>query len=328
MKGVGRRRFLAAAGLGLGLLFDSKSSRVNADDGNSGSLPKRTASGSARGEANAQAEVVLRRGYTECRFGQLHYIRAVPAKSTPTKPPLVLLHQNPSSSVEYQALLHAMGTDREVVAFDTPGNGMSDWPPEPLDMAGYAAAFADGIEAMSLAARKPVDVFGYHTGTFLGAELAIAQPQQVGRLVISGIPFRPLEERQKKLDEISAGPKLTEDGEEVLDMLQRLWNFVVTNRDPRVPLRRAAQLFVEKGKTLDLYWWPYDGVWTYEVKERFPMISQPVLVLQPHEKLLENARMAAQFIPDVRIVELPELERDVFDVGAPLIASKLREFLS
>jgi pimeloyl-ACP methyl ester carboxylesterase len=245
-----------------------------------------------------------------------------------SKPPLVLLHQNPSSSVEYDALLKAMGTDREVVAFDTPGNGMSDWPPEPLDLPGYAAAFADGMEGLSLGNREPVDVFGYHTGTLLGAELAIAEPDKVGRLVMSGIPYRTPEERQERLEKIAARPRVTDDGEDIFGQLRALWTFVVSNRHPDVPLQRAAEIFMEKAKPLDRYWWPYQGVWTYEVPERFPLISQPVLILQPREALLEYSVRAAQFISDVRIVEVPELERDVFDVGSPLIAGKLREFLT
>ena len=220
-----------------------------------------------------------------------------------------------------------MGTDREVVAFDTPGNGMSDWPPEPLDLASYAGAFADGIQALSLGVGGGVDVFGYHTGTFLGAELAIAQPDKVERLVLSGIPFRTPEERRERLEEIKARPRVTDDGEEIFGQLRRLWAFVVTSRDPHVPLQRAAELFIEKAKPLDRYWWPYQGVWTYDVKERFPLISQPVMILQPHEALSEYSVQAAKFISDVRIVEAPQLERDVFDVGSAVIASKLREFL-
>ena len=321
MTRIGRRKFLAAAGLGLGALLDGRWSRAFADD--------REAEANAPAlSPQADAQVIVRRGYTDCRFGQLHYIRAMPAAGPTDKPPLVLLHQNPSSSVEYEPLVHAMGADREVVAFDTPGNGMSDWPPEPQDMPGYAAAFADGIKNLSLGDQQPVDVFGYHTGTLLGAELAIAEPERVGRLVLSGIPYRTPEERQERLHEIETGPKLTEDGAEILDMQRRLWEFVVTRRDPRVPLERAAQIYMEKAKPMYRYWWPYIAVWTYEFKARFPLISQPVLILQPHEALLDYTMRAAEFIADVRIVELPELDRDVFDVGSALIASKLRDFLT
>jgi pimeloyl-ACP methyl ester carboxylesterase len=305
MTSVDRRGFLAAAGSGLLALGQIRDVLAAGDP-----LLAR-----------------VRRGYADCRFGQLHYVRAIPASAAGRKRPLVLLHQNPSSSVEYDALVRAMGTDREVVAFDTPGSGMSDWPPEPLDMASYAGAFADGIRSLALGGRGAVDVFGYHTGTLLAAELAIAGPNKVGRVVLSGIPFRTPEERRERLDEIEARPRITDDGEAILGQLRRLWTYVVTQRDPRVPLQRAADLFVEKAKPLDRYWWPYRSVWTYDVQARFPLISQPVMILQPREALSEYSAQAAKFISNVRIVEAPELQRDIFDVGSASIATKLREFL-
>ena len=305
-RGIDRRSLLSAAGLSL--LFGSRLA-------------------AALESAGDRQRVTTRRGYIDCRYGQLHYLRGAPTDGGTDKPALVLLHQNPSSSVEYELLLRAMAEDREVIAFDTPGNGMSDWPPEPLDMAGYARAFSDGIANLSLGIDQPVDVFGYHTGTLLGAELAIAEPERVGRLVLSGIPFRTPEERQERLDKLAKGPKLTEDGSEILATQRNLWDFVVTQRDPRVPLERAARVYMEKAKPLDRYWWPYGGVWGYEYQERFPLITQPVLVLQPHEALLEYSRQAAELIPDARFVELAELDRDVFDVGVTQFAAEMRRFL-
>ncbi len=287
------------------------------------------AAGGRAASVRAQTgRMTMRRGYTDCRFGQLHYIHGTPAGGASDKPTLVMLHQNPSSSVEYEPLIREMATDREVYAFDTPGNGMSDWPPEPQDMPGYAAAFADGMTNLGLGAERPVDVFGFHTGTLLAAELSIAEPQRVGRLVISGIPYRTEDERQERLEAIEARPRITEDGKDIMGQIQRLWTFVVSQRDQRVPLQRAATVFVEKAKPLDRYWWPYKSVWTYEFVDRFPLIKQPTLILQPHEGLLESSLRAADLLSDVRIVELPELDRDVFDVGSDQIAAAMREFLT
>ena len=282
----------------------------------------------AQSNGTKTGRMTMKRGYTDCRFGQLHYIHGTPAQGAANKPTLVMLHQNPSSSVEYEPLIREMATDRDVIAFDTPGNGMSDWPPEPQDMPGYAAAFADGITNLELADNGPVDLFGFHTGTLLAAELAIAEPERVGRLIISGIPYRTPEERQDRLDAIDARPRITEDGKDIMGQIERLWNFVVSQRDQRVPLERAARVFMEKAKPMDRYWWPYRSVWTYEFAERFPLISQPTLILQPHETLLEYSLRAAEFIRNVQIVELPDLERDVFDVGADQIASAMRDFLT
>jgi pimeloyl-ACP methyl ester carboxylesterase len=306
---LNRRQLLGAAGVGLLAGF-----RVSATFGAAAST----------GSASA---VTVRRGYTDCRYGQLHYLSGRPAGGISAKPALVLLHQNPSSSVEFEYLVAEMARDREVVAFDTPGSGMSDWPPSPMDMTGYAQAFSDGIHNLALAAERPVDVFGFHTGTLLAAELAIAEPQRVGRVVLSGIPYRTEDERRERIEQIDAGPKLTEDGGEILEMQAMQWKFIVEKRDPRVPLRRAARLYMEKAKPMDQYWWPYRGVWTYPFAERFPLVAQPVLILQPEEALLEYSRRAGELLPDSRFVLLEGVERDVFDVAVDEFALELRRFL-
>lgn len=305
---TGRRQFLAGGALALGLGASGAGARLLAHD-------------------PIARKPTVARGYTSCRYGQLHYLRGAPADGAAKHPPLILLHQTPSSSAEYAKLVEEMAKDREVIAFDTPGSGMSDWPPGPMEMSGYAVAFADGIEAMGLSAAGPVDVFGYHTGTLLAAELGIARPRNVGRLVMSGIPYRSVEERKERLAQIENGPKLTEDGDEILAHQRNLWDYVVKRRDNSIPLRRAAQLYMDKAKPMDRYWWSYRGVWTYEVEERFPLITQPLLVIQPHEMLLQSSRDAAALVSDARVVELPELSKDVFEVGIDQFARELRNFL-
>lgn len=302
-----RRKLVVLSSLGLGFLAVGREAKSN---------------------STGTGPMTMKRGYTDCRFGQLHYIHGTPTEGGSDKPVLVMLHQNPSSSVEYEPLIREMATDREVYAFDTPGNGMSDWPPEPQDMPGYAAAFADGMTNLGLGNDRPVDVFGFHTGTLLAAELSIAEPDRVGRLVISGIPYRSEEERQDRLDAIEARPRITEDGKAIMGQIERLWNFVVTQRDQRVPLQRAATVFMEKAKPMDRYWWPYRSVWSYDFVDRFPRITQPTLILQPHENLLESSLRAAELLQSVEIVEMPDLKRDVFDVGSDQIAEAMRAFLT
>lgn len=271
---------------------------------------------------------VMRRAYTDCRFGQLHYVRAAPPAPAGF-PTLVLLHQNPSSWLEYVYLVEALATDREVVVFDTPGNGMSDGPAGPMSMQDYAAAFADGLDALRLGRDRPVDVFGFHTGTFLAAELALHRPERVGRLVLSGVPHRSEAERQAQLAKLRATPTPTEDGGALFERLRWMWDFLVAQRDRRVPIERAADLFIERARPLHRFWWPYEGVWTYPVAERFPLIDKPTLFLQPHEALLEPTREAMRLTPNAQMVELPELSRDVFekDVGVPIFTREMRRFL-
>ena len=268
------------------------------------------------------------RGYTRCRFGQLHYHESRPQQLATAQPALLLLHQNPSAAMEYDSLQRELARDRHVIAFDTPGYGMSDPPPEPLSIAAYTAAFGDAIDALQLAATQPLDVFGFHTGALLAAELALQRPRSVRRLILSGIPLRTAAERAARLSEARATPLPTEDGAEVLARSAALWRFVVTARTPGVSLERAVQVYAEKNRTLHRGWWAYEGVWTYDIRGRLPKITQPTLVLQPHDFLLEQSRAACAMIPGAIFGELPDLDRDIFEIGVAPIANAIRKFLN
>lgn len=270
---------------------------------------------------------LVRHGYAACQLGQLHYLEGLPA-SPATAPPLVLFHQNPSTSEEYRFLLTMLARDRRVIAFDTPGYGMSDAPPAPLSMADYAAAMCDGIDGLGLAADGPVDLFGFHTGTLLAIEAGLRLGNRAGRLALAGIPFRPASERQARLDEIHAVAPPTDDGAAIFARLQWLWNFMVAERHPGVPIERAATMFAERAKPLHRYWWAYEGVWTYPIEARLQAIVQPTLVLLPDEMLRAHSLAAAALIPDVRTVDLPGLHRDIFEQhNCTIIADALRDFL-
>ena len=240
---------------------------------------------------------------------------------------LVMLHQNPSTSDEYRPLIEAMASDRRVIAFDTPGYGMSDPPPRPLSIMDYAAAFSDAVDALGLDGGAPVDVYGYHTGALLAAELGLQRPDVVGRLVLSGVPMRSSQECADRLAAARASPVATDDGAALLAQSAALWRYVVTQRHPDVPLERAVAVFAEKNKPLQRGWWAYEGVWSYPARERLPMIVQPTMVLQPHDGLVDQSREACGLVSRGIFRELPNLSRDIFDVGADELAGALRAFL-
>jgi pimeloyl-ACP methyl ester carboxylesterase len=238
------------------------------------------------------------RGYTTCRYGQLHFLEGAPPPGAERAPTVILLHQNPSSSMEYEPLLGAMCVDRRVIAFDTPGYGMSDRPAAPLSIAGYAAAFSDGLDALGV--KGALDVFGFHTGSLLAIELALLRPDRVAR-----VP--------------------TDDGAALLAQSAALWRYVVTQRSAGVPLERAVAVFAEKNRTLQHGWWAYEGVWSYDY-ERLRMLRQPTLVVQPDDDLLDATRRAAALIAGAELRLLQELPRDALEIGARAFASALRDF--
>lgn len=268
----------------------------------------------------------IRRGYTACRFGHMHYRTAGPDDETIAsgKPAIVLLHQNPSSSFEYEPLIAHLATTHRVYAFDTPGYGMSDAPAAPAGMAGYAAAFGDALDALGL---ETVDLYGFHTGTLLAAELAIAQPEQVRKAVMTGIPMYDAPTRANKLAEAEVFPAPDEEGQVILDLLQRLWTYVVTSRDSRVPLAKAVRNFADKAAVLDRFTWAYKGVWGWDFT-RLSLVPCPVLVLQPAEELRAVSLEAAQLLPNAVVRELPDLDRDIFDIAPEILAHEIRSFLN
>src|SRR3954470_19479354 len=76
------------------------------------------------------AEPRVRRGYFECRFGQLHVHNAIPpGGGFEEGTALLCLHPAGLSGRVFKGLLPQLGRDRSVYAPDLPGSGESDGPP-------------------------------------------------------------------------------------------------------------------------------------------------------------------------------------------------------
>jgi poly(3-hydroxyoctanoate) depolymerase len=70
---------------------------------------------------------------------------------------------------------------RELIAFDPPGAGLSQRPRLPLRMSGLARVVSELLDALAL---ERVDVLGYSFGGGLAQELARRRPQRVRRLIL------------------------------------------------------------------------------------------------------------------------------------------------
>jgi pimeloyl-ACP methyl ester carboxylesterase len=153
-------------------------------------------------------------------------------------------------------------------------------------MAGYAAAFADALAALEITG--PVDLYGFHTGTLLAIELALALPGQIRRMALTGIPMYPSEDRARKLAEAENFPAPDAEGTVILSLLEKLWTYVVGGRAAGVPLERAVRHFADKAYILDRFTWAYRGVWSWDFT-RLAKLDLPVLLLQPFETLRSRA---------------------------------------
>jgi len=129
------------------------------------------------------------RGYFQGPTGQVHYRRAGP----PGGMPLLLLHQSPLSSAQFEAVLPALqARGFDAVALDMPGFGMSDAAPEAATLADYATILP---AALGFLGWPSAHIVGHHTGAVVAAVFAAAAPGRVRRLVLNGFPLLTQAER-------------------------------------------------------------------------------------------------------------------------------------
>jgi pimeloyl-ACP methyl ester carboxylesterase len=140
----------------------------------------------------------LRRAYFECRYGQLHVHNAIPAGGGfDEQTTLICLHSSSSTGRSFLELSRQLGNSRSIYSPDTPGCGESDGPPQALDIAGYAAAIGDFLDSMRF---RQVDLLGVHSGAAVAAEIAIARPKVVRKVVMIGAPVLDETERRTHRD--------------------------------------------------------------------------------------------------------------------------------
>ncbi|MFZ9477878.1 MAG: alpha/beta fold hydrolase [Steroidobacteraceae bacterium] len=137
---------------------------------------------------------VIRRGYGEGRTGQVHYRRCRPHSSEQPARPLLLLHQSPLSSTQFERVMPALAAHGfDVVAPDMPGFGMSDAAPEGASLHDFAAVIPAALEVLGC---TRADIVGHHTGAVLAAVFAAEQPKAVNRLILNGFPLLGQAERE------------------------------------------------------------------------------------------------------------------------------------
>lgn len=264
----------------------------------------------------------LKKSYIDGRFGQIHLITAG-APDTAT-PPLYLLHATAYSGRTFGPLIQKLAATRLVFAPDTPGYGGSDRPSGPPAFKDYAAAFVDLIEKTMNPATGPVDVLGYHTGAFIALEAAALRPDLIRSLILIGIPFFEGLERDEWRKKLVEKSDLTE----AFRQFEARWNYFIRDRTAGLPLRRAFECFVDELRAYPDQWWAHEALFNYDTRPCLENASCPVLVLNPDTALSDASRSAAQIMPNCSLIELPELNGAIFDLGTDVLTAQIEKFLN
>lgn len=99
----------------------------------------------------------------------------------PAHPPLVFVHGLSGSWPNWLEQLPVFAVDHRVIALDLPGFGQSPMPAQPITISGYARTLDALLGQLGVNAAA---VVGNSMGGFVSAELAIAFPERVERLVL------------------------------------------------------------------------------------------------------------------------------------------------
>lgn len=118
----------------------------------------------------------MKKAYVDLPEGQIHY------RSEGQGQPLLLLHQAPLSSVEWDAVIPLLSPHYRVIAPDMMGHGESSDPPREYEMADFTRTTLAFMDALGLARAV---VCGNHSGAALATSIALAAPARVERLVVS-----------------------------------------------------------------------------------------------------------------------------------------------
>jgi pimeloyl-ACP methyl ester carboxylesterase len=236
-----------------------------------------------------QSRPRVRRGYFECRFGQLHVHTAMPpGGGFEEGAPLVCLHDFSGSGRLFTRFLALAGADRSVYAPDLPGFGESDAPGARPALADYAGAVGDFLDSLRL---RRVALLGVRAGAMLATELAITRPAQIERVVMVSVPLMTEAERQAARGQ---PPAAGEAG----------WRPPEWQR------------------------WAAEAALQYPLRERLTRLSQRLLVLSPRGDLWEATARVRDALPSARLIELQEPTAELFSSAPQRVAEAVREFLS
>jgi pimeloyl-ACP methyl ester carboxylesterase len=233
--------------------------------------------------------------------------------------PLVFVHGLSGSWPNWLEQLPVFASDHRVITLDLPGFGHSPMPREPISISGYARLLDRLLDQLEVDAAA---VVGNSMGGFIGAELAIAFPQRVERLVLvsaagisthhhhGSVHAMPTLRRLERIL-LTSGAWAASRSDAVANRA-RLRNATlgaVVSHPGRLPAALAAEQLRGAGKPGFLQ--GFEAVLNYEIRERLGEIACPTLIVWGARDRLISVRDA-----DVFVELIPNSRKVVFgDTG-------------
>jgi len=191
-----------------------------------------------------------------------------------------------------------------------------------LAVAGLAVTVLVVAGMILITPRGEVDVFGYQLGARITAELAIARPQQVRRVMLWGAPCYSPQERAGLL-QAATTPGTREDGGDVVEEWQRMLQRKGANSPPAALAEELGdRLRAGASGTRALA-----AAIEYPTLERLPLVKQPALVLRLRDESWDQSPRVRAALPAGSMLDIPDYGQGFLSAAPQRFASIAREFL-
>jgi len=254
-------------------------------------------------------------------------------------PPIVFVHGLSGSWTNWLEQLPVLAHEHRVLALDLPGFGHSPMPAGEITISAYARLL-DGL--MAQREMDAAAVVGNSMGGFIGAELAIAFPQRVERLVLvsaAGLSTYnepratratpALRRAERILAATTAWMASHSDAVMRRPRLRQAALNVVAAHPKQLPGPLAAEQVRGAGKPG--FMGALGAVLEYDVRQRLPEIACPTLIVWGEGDRLINVRDAdvfAELIPGSRLVIYEDTGHMAMLERPTAFNALLREFLA
>ena len=246
----------------------------------------------------------MNRGYVDTPEGQIHY------RTEGSGEPIVLLHQPPLSSEEYDFIIPVLAEKYQAIAMDMLGHGDSDDPPDyNYEIEDYARNVVHFLDALGI---NKASIVGHHSGATVAVEVAAAYPPRVDRLVLSGCPVRVNQKAQETGKE--PGPQLTdekrdqlrikEDGQLIMWKWNIYKNLVLPGTSPELIFKNFKIGLAKIDKVPDpddYYALERAALMQYKITPRLGLIKSPTLLMSGEKGFaVDELDYTKELIPSCR----------------------------
>jgi pimeloyl-ACP methyl ester carboxylesterase len=260
----------------------------------------------------------VRRGYFDLHWGQVHFRTAA---ADPGLPLLLLLHQSPLSSRNYERLLPLLAGDCRPYAIDTPGFGGSDHLADTWEVADYAAMVWEIADRLG---DDRIMLFARATGAVFAAEAALQHSERVRCLMLHGMPVYTDAERADRIANYAPPYRLAPDGSH----LQWIWHRI-NSEYPWIEPELATMFvrdFLAAGPDFAT---AYRSIWRYDLPNRLRgRMAVPTLLLGcTGDRIAFMHERATALLPQAKAVVLAGATDFVAEQDPQLFARHLLQFM-